>query len=95
MNASIARRYFLEQCGYGLGRAALAALLPAGLSLAGSGAARAAERVKVGGLAGVPHFPPRAKRIIHLFMAGAPSHLELFDYKPKLFELAGKPLRPK
>ncbi len=40
----------------------------------------------------MPHFAPKAKRIIHLFMAGAPSHLELFDYKPKLFELAGKPL---
>jgi hypothetical protein len=48
----------------------------------------------VPGLAGLPHFAPRAKRIIHLFMAGAPSHLELFDYKPKLFELAGKPLPP-
>ena len=46
------------------------------------------------GLPGLPHFAPRAKRIIHLFMAGAPSHLELFDYKPKLFELAGKPLPP-
>ena len=84
---SIARRYFLEQCGYGLGRAALATLLPVGL-------ARAAERTPAAGLPGLPHFAPRAKRIIHLFMAGAPSHLELFDYKPKLFELAGKPLPP-
>lgn len=94
MTNSIARRYFLEQCGYGLGRAALASLLPAGLAMSSHRTAAAAESAKVAGLAGVPHFAPRAKRIIHLFMAGAPSHLELFDYKPKLFELAGKPLPP-
>ena len=94
MTNSIARRYFLEQCGYGLGRAALASLLPAGIALSNSRPARAADAAKIPGLAGVPHFAPRAKRIIHLFMAGAPSHLELFDYKPKLFELAGKPLPP-
>ncbi len=94
MSNSIARRYFLEQCGYGLGRAALASLLPTGMMLAGSELAHAAGPAKVPGLAGVPHFAPRAKRIIHLFMAGAPSHLELFDHKPKLFELAGKPLPP-
>ena len=94
MTNTIARRYFLEQCGYGLGRAALASLLPAGLAMSSSQSARAADRAKVAGLTGVPHFAPRAKRIIHLFMAGAPSHLELFDYKPKLFELAGKPLPP-
>ncbi len=95
MTNAIARRFFLEQCGYGLGKAALATLLPTGVaSLASSQAAQAAERRRVGGLPGLPHFAPRAKRIIHLFMAGAPSHLELFDYKPKLFELAGKPLPP-
>ena len=73
---------------------ALASLLPAGIAMSNGRSARAAEAAKVPGLAGVPHFAPRAKRIIHLFMAGAPSHLELFDYKPKLFELAGKPLPP-
>ena len=40
------------------------------------------------------HHPPRAKRVIYLFMAGAPSQLELFDYKPKLVELEGKPIPP-
>lgn len=94
MTDSIARRYFLQQCGYGLGRAALASLLPMGLAAAGNASARAADQSKIPGLTGLPHFAPRAKRIIHLFMAGAPSHLELFDYKPKLFELAGKPLPP-
>ena len=41
-----------------------------------------------------PHFAPKAKRVIHLFMAGAPSQLDLFDYKPELTKLAGKPLPP-
>ena len=41
-----------------------------------------------------PHFPATAKRVIHLFMAGAPSQLELFDNKPALTKLAGKPLPP-
>ena len=40
------------------------------------------------------HFPGKAKRVIHLFMAGAPSQLELFDYKPELAKLEGKPLPP-
>jgi uncharacterized protein (DUF1501 family) len=40
------------------------------------------------------HFPAKAKRVIHLFMAGAPSQLDLFDYKPALAKLAGKPLPP-
>ena len=41
-----------------------------------------------------PHFPAKAKRVIHLFMAGAPSQLDLFDYKPELAKLEGKPLPP-
>jgi hypothetical protein len=41
-----------------------------------------------------PHFAPKAKRVIHLFMAGAPSQLDLFDYKPELARLEGKPLPP-
>src|SRR5207248_911835 len=41
-----------------------------------------------------PHFAPKAKRVIHLFMAGAPSQLDLFDYKPALAKLEGKPLPP-
>jgi hypothetical protein len=41
-----------------------------------------------------PHFPAKAKRVIHLFMAGAPSQLDLFDYKPQLAKLEGKPLPP-
>ena len=45
-------------------------------------------------MSGLPHHPPKAKAVIHLFMAGAPSQLELFDYKPELAKLEGKPLPP-
>src|ERR1700759_5389773 len=41
------------------------------------------------GLPGLPHFPPRAKRIIYLFQSGGPSQMELFDYKPRLKEFQG------
>jgi Protein of unknown function (DUF1501) len=41
-----------------------------------------------------PHVAPKAKRVIHLFMAGAPSQLDLFDHKPDLARLEGKPLPP-
>src|SRR6185436_18742602 len=41
-----------------------------------------------------PHFPPKATRVIHLFMAGAPSQLDLFDYKPTLTKYEGKPIPP-
>ena len=38
------------------------------------------------------HFAPKAKRVIYLYMAGGPSHLETLDYKPKLAEMSGKPM---
>lgn len=76
----IARRWFLQQCGIGLGSLALTDLLGA----AAHGAVTDPLAVRA------PHHPPKAKRVIFLFMAGAPSHLELFDYKPKLAELDGQ-----
>src|SRR5580693_8491950 len=85
----ITRRYFFEECGVGVGKIALGALLGGMVGRAGNAA---------GGEAGnplaprQPHFVPKAKRVIHLFMAGAPSHLDLFDYKPDLAKLQGKPL---
>src|SRR5438105_43152 len=84
----ITRRHFLRDCGVGLGKVALAGLLTDALSHRASAAPtnRLAPRQ--------PHFPPRAKRVIHLFMAGAPSQLDLFDYKPELARLEGKPLPP-
>jgi hypothetical protein len=82
----ITRRYFFGQCGVGLGAIALQSLL------AQDGAADPtvtldptnplAERA--------PHYAPKAKRVIYLFMAGGPSQLELFDDKPKLRELTGQ-----
>ena len=85
---SVNRRTFLGRAAYGLGGMALASLLNPGL--VGS-VARAAEDQQWQGIVNPPHFPIRAKRIIHLCMAGGPSHLETFDNKPKLKELDGKP----
>jgi Protein of unknown function (DUF1501) len=68
----ITRRWFFEQCGVGLGAAALGHLL------------------SESGFAAQPtHFAPKAKHVIFLFMAGAPSHLELFDNKPQLTKFDG------
>src|SRR5512141_220595 len=69
----ISRRWFLEQCGVGLGSIALSSLLNAEDALA----------------AKQPHFKPKAKNVIFLFMAGGPSHLELFDFKPQLAKFDG------
>ena len=80
------RRQFFRDCGVGLGSLALASALDENLLAAGptSGAAPAAADSM---LPRAPHFAPRAKRIIYLHMAGAPSQLDLFDHKPKLVEL--------
>src|SRR5687767_3036783 len=77
---AITRRHFFGDCAIGLGSLALASLID---SRAASAAA-APLAAKPG------HFPARAKNVIFLFMAGGPSQLELFDYKPKLVELNGK-----
>lgn len=69
-----ARRWFLKDCGVGLGALALR-------SLAAAPANPLAPKI--------PHFAPKAKRVIFLFMAGAPSHLELFDNKPQLARFDG------
>ncbi|MBM3981228.1 MAG: DUF1501 domain-containing protein [Planctomycetes bacterium] len=76
----ITRRHFFRDCGYGVGKAALASLL---VREARGADALAPKK---------PHFPGKAKAVIHLFMAGAPSQLDLFDYKPELAKLEGKPL---
>ena len=70
---TIARRWFLDQCRYGLGSLALAHLM----RMQGPAATRK------------PHFAPRAKNVIFLFQAGGPSHLELFDHKPELARFDG------
>ncbi len=76
----ITRRWFFEQCGVGLGAIALGHLM------AGSGHAAAAANPLA---PKQPHFAPKAKRVIFLFMAGAPSHLDLFDNKPQLAKFDG------
>jgi len=83
----VTRRYFLRDCGVGLGKIALAGLLTDSLR-AGSAAPANLLAPRQ------PHFTGKAKRVIHLFMAGAPSQLELFDNKPELTKLEGKPLPP-
>ncbi len=79
-DTNIARRHFFRDCGVGVGKIALASMV------ANSQNVFASDKSL--------HFPARAKRVIYLFMAGAPSQLDLFDYKPKLVELEGNPLPP-
>ena len=74
------RRHFFKQGGMGLGCAALYHLL--GQDALGAPAMKATP-----GLPHLPHFAPKAKRAIYLFMSGAPSQLDMFDYKPKMNEL--------
>lgn len=78
------RRRFLSQVSLGIGSVALGSLLIP--DLFGN---KSDEEVL---MAGLPHFAPKAKRIIYLFQNGAPSQLDLFDYKPKLIEMFGQDL---
>ena len=85
---SINRRTFLQKSA-GLGLTALFTMLGA------DGLARVIDdkdRKRAGGLPGIPHFKPKAKRVIYLLQSGAPSHLDLFDYKPKLADHRGEDL---
>ena len=87
----LTRRHFFRDCTLGVGKVALASLLTGALDRAGSRVSAA----PVNPLAARPtHFPAKAKRVIHLFMTGAPSHLDLFDYKPELAKYEGKPIPP-
>jgi len=80
----VSRRWFLEQCGIGLGAMAFGQLL------GDAGFAAPGDSVPADPLAPrKPHYPPKTKSVIFLFMAGAPSHLELFDYKPQLAKFDG------
>src|ERR1700756_4487845 len=83
----ITRRWFFRQCGVGLGSIALASLLGADRT---SGAAISATANPLAPKS--PHFKPKARRVIYLFMGGAPSQLDLFDYKPALAKYNGKPV---
>src|ERR1043166_6771629 len=84
---NITRRHFFKECGVGVGKIALASLLTDAFSPA-SGQIQNPLQPRA------PHFTPKAKRVIHLFMAGAPSQLDLFDYKPTLAKYEGKSIPP-
>ncbi len=77
---TMTRRSFFGRSATGIGAAALSQLLGREL------------QAEQGGLTGLPHFAPKAKRVIYLFMSGGPSQMETFDHKPALVELAGKDL---
>ncbi|GAB4142562.1 MAG: DUF1501 domain-containing protein [Planctomycetaceae bacterium] len=76
------RRHFFGRTATGIGTAALASLLHSE-----SEAAKPNSEQRFGGLPGFPNFAPKAKRVIYLFQSGAPSQMDLFDYKPKLKNL--------
>jgi hypothetical protein len=78
---ALTRRHFFRRGALGLGTAALASLAPA---------LAAAEPKRVGGLPELPHFAPKAKRAIYLFMSEGPSQMDMWDYKPKMAELFDK-----
>ena len=82
MLKALTRRHFFSQCGMGLGSVALASLMDEKVL---------AEPKPVNPFAPrMPHYVPRAKNVIFLFMAGGPSQLELFDWKPKLQAMHGR-----
>jgi Protein of unknown function (DUF1501) len=80
MNNPLSRRWFIEQCGIGMGAFALNHLL-----MSSGYAQKAADPLAPKR----PHHAPKAKNVIFLFMAGGPSHMELFDYKPQLAKFDG------
>lgn len=82
----ITRRHFLYECGLGLGSLALGTLAGCSSKQSTSNLFAAAHPL----LPKAPHFPGKAKSVIYLHMAGAPSQLELFDYKPELQKMSGQ-----
>ena len=83
-NANITRRHFFGRSSVGIGAAALGSLMEKGASAAPT------TQQGVPGLEGLPHWAPKARRVIYLFQNGAPTHVDLYDYKPKLKEMHGK-----
>lgn len=83
---NVNRRRFLSRLSLGLGSAALGSLLIPDLFSGGG------MDDEAGFVPGMPHFAPKAKRVIYLFQNGAPSQLESFDYKPKLRQMMGQEL---
>ena len=97
----ITRRNFFGRTATGIGTAALANLLDrdgfAANELAANEASAADPGIqgsasRIGGLPGLPHFAPKAKRVIYLFQNGAPTHVDLFDWKPALEKMHKQPV---
>src|SRR6184192_3706069 len=86
------RRHFFGLNASGIGTAALAFLLGKDLLADETTAQHPAIKPAEDGLPGLPHFAPKAKRVIWLFQSGGPSQMELFDYKPALKERRGQEL---
>jgi hypothetical protein len=86
LGMQMTRRHFFGRNASGIGMAALAGLLGRQLH------ADTAQPKVYGGLAGLPHFAPKARRVIYLFQSGGPSQMELFDYKPRLVDFQGQDL---
>lgn len=90
-NKNYTRRDFLTKTTLGMGALSMASMLdPMGL-FAKENLVQPSPLMG-GGLTGIPHFPPRVKRVIYLFQSGAPSQLDLFDYKPLLNKMNGQDL---
>lgn len=81
------RRQFFGRSATGIGTAALASLLNAGQN-------KASDEIPAGnsGMPDLPHVRPKAKNVIYLFMNGAPTHVDLFDYKPEIYKQHGNPV---
>jgi hypothetical protein len=84
--AAVTRRHFFRQSGFGIGSLALLRLLDERAFAAAADGARDPQAVRQ------PHFAPKAKSVIYLFMAGAPSQVDLLDPKPTLLEHDGQPI---
>lgn len=88
------RRSLFSKSAYGVGSLALASLLGGSATASGAPVPDSEQRRGEGlqGLPELPHHTPKAKRVIYLFQNGAPTHVDLFDYKPELTRLHGQPV---
>jgi Protein of unknown function (DUF1501) len=93
LHQKLDRRRFLTQTSFGLGAMALGSLLGTGCNTPSQKQAIASSaELEADILKAIPHFAPKAKRVVYLFMSGGPSQIETFDYKPLLTDMMGKDL---
>src|SRR5437868_10815188 len=89
---AITRRQFFADCGVGVGKLALLSLLTGGVGQLMASPTSQPSLADNPLAPKPPHFPAKAKHVIYLFMAGAPSQLDLFDNKPQLLKYDGQPI---